>query len=274
MWRGSLLALGVLGLMSGGLGFAQDIFPGEPISDCAQCPEMVVVPAGSFLMGSPDSEPQRLEREGPQHVVTIRQPFAIGKYEVTFDEWDACVAARACKDQVLRDRGWGRGRRPVILISWNEAQTYAAWLSSVTGKHYRLPSESEWEYAARAGTTTAFYTGSTISTKQANFNGSGSDSGEYRMQTLPVGTFPPNAFGLHDIHGNVEEYTEDCWNPNFDTLQRDGSAWLEANCERRTQRDGDWKHKSGNARSAMRYWVHPDYGRDTFGLRIARDIEP
>jgi hypothetical protein len=171
---------------------------------------MVVVPAGSFTMGSPPSEEGRSDSEGPQHRVTIARPFAVGKFEVTFAEWDACVAAGGCSHRP-GDQGWGRGNRPVIDVSWNDiTQQYLPWLSRKTGKTYRLLSEAEWEYAARAGTTTAFSTGRTITPEQANFDGNytygGSAKGVYRSKTVEVGSFPPNAFGLFDMHGNLWEW--------------------------------------------------------------------
>ena len=144
---------------------ADDVF-----RDCDGCPEMVVVPAGSFMMGSPASEEGRDDDEGPPHRVTLRS-FALGATEVTFDEWEACVRGGGCNGYRPRDWGWGRGSRPVIMVSWEDAQAYASWLSAETGAAYRLPSESEWEYAARAGTTTPFHTGATISTDQANYDG-------------------------------------------------------------------------------------------------------
>ncbi|MEE8188740.1 MAG: formylglycine-generating enzyme family protein, partial [Kiloniellales bacterium] len=187
--------------------------------DCELCPEMVVIPAGSFMMGSPADEPIRGKNEGPPRQVNIANPFAVGKFEVTFDEWDACVAADGCDDDRLGDRGWGRGRSPVILISWDDAKAYVDWLSENTGQPYRLPSEAEWEYVARAGTTTPFSTGQVITTDQANFNGTytynGSSKGAYRKKTTIVGSFPANAFGLHDVHGNVVEWVADCTNDNY-----------------------------------------------------------
>ena len=187
--------------------------PGSRFRDCDDCPEMVVVPAGSYLMGSPRSEPGRHRDEGPLHRVRIAQPLAVGVYEVTFAEWDACVRDGGC-DWYPPDQGWGRGRRPVIHVSWEDAQQYAAWLSGGTGERYRLLSEAEWEYVARAGTTTPFHTGKTISTEVANYNGEltygGGTSGVYRGQTVPVGSFPANDFGLRDVHGNVSEWVDDC----------------------------------------------------------------
>ena len=156
-------------------------------------------------MGSPDNEPGRNSEEGPQRRVTIA-PFAIGKTEVTFAQWDACVSAGGCSRRPA-DNGWGRGARPVMRVSWEDAQEYVGWLSRQSGQSYRLPSEAEWEYAARAGTETPFHTGRRISTDQANFAGdytyNGSSKGQYRGQTTPVGSFAANGWGLHDMHGNV-----------------------------------------------------------------------
>lgn len=256
--------------------------PREPLStfkDCDQCPELVIVPAGEFLMGSPVDEPQRGSREGPQHRVHIAKPFAIGKYEVTFDEWDACVTEGGCDNYVPLDRGWGRGRQPVISVSWTHAKAYVSWLSKKTGSRYRLPSEAEWEYAARAGTTSPFSTGQTIRSDQANFNGSytynGSTEGGFRQRTVSVGSYLPNAFGLHDMHGNLYEYVEDCWHESYEGAPNDGSAWVSDGCDRRVQRDGSWKARPAFIRSAVRAWTWPDGARkDTFGFRVARDLGP
>ena len=181
---------------------------------------MVVVPAGEFIMGSPPSERGRNPDEGPQRKVTFAQPFAAGKYEVTFAQWDACVAEAGCTYQP-GDNEWGRGKRPVINVSWNDAQQFVGWLAKKTGKPYRLLTEAEWEYAAR-GTTNAvdrpppFSTGPTINPNQANYDGNfiygaGAKGGIYRQKTLDVGSFKPNAFGLYDMHGNVWEWVEDCY---------------------------------------------------------------
>jgi len=183
---------------------------GESFEDCPECPEMVVVPAGSFMMGSPESEEGRREAEGPQHEVKIPQPFAVGKFEVTWDKWEACVAAGGCTHNP-DDEGWGRGNRPVIKISWNHAQAYAKWLSEKTGKTYRLLSEAEWEYAARSGTTGPFSFEGSVTTDKANYSISLSERGF----TVPVGSFPPNPWGLYDVHGNVSEWVEDCLNDSY-----------------------------------------------------------
>ncbi len=161
---------------------------------------------------------------GPQHRVTVK-PFAIGKYEVTFDEWDACVKAGGCNGYRPEDPGWGRGNRPVINVSWNDTKAYVAWLAKKTGNPYRLPSEAEWEFAARAGTTTPFAFGTTITPKQANF-------GRSDGKTEPVGSYPPNAWGLYDMHGNVWEWVEDCWHDNYGRSPTDGQPWLaDSGCE-------------------------------------------
>ena len=250
--------------------------PGSRFRDCAVCPEMVVVPAGSYLMGSPRLEPGREADEGPLHRVRIAQAFAVGVYEVTFDEWEACVRAGGC-DGYRPDQGWGRSRRPVINVSWEDAQQYVSWLSSRTGEQYRLLSESEWEYVARAGTTTPFHTGETISTELANFNGEltygDGYSGIYRRQTIPVGSFPANGFGLHDVHGNVWEWVEDCWNAGYEGAPRDGSAWGSAQCGRRVVRGGAWYYAPRLLRSAYRSWNFAGNRSSEFGgFRVARTI--
>lgn len=206
-------------------------------------------------MGSPASEPQRLDSEGPQHQVSISRPFAAGKYEVTFDQWDACVRESGCSHNP-GDQGWGRGRRPVINVSWQDAKAYTEWLSRKSGRRYRLLTEAEWEYVARAGTTTAFSTGASISATQANYDATygyaGSVTGLYRRQTAEVGSFQPNAFGLHDVHGNVLEWTEDCWNGNYNGAPTDGTAWTSGECSRRVLRGGSWSYFPLFLRSAFR----------------------
>jgi formylglycine-generating enzyme required for sulfatase activity len=246
--------------------------------DCPNCPEMVVVPAGEFLMGSPESERGRGKDEGPQHPVTIAQPFAVGKFEVTFSEWDACVADRGCTHNP-GDEGWGRGRHPVINVSWNDVQQYTAWLSKKTGKEYRLLSEAEWEYAARGVTKTSdastpFSTGQTISYRQANYDanftyGSG-QQGTYRQKTTDVGTFPRNGFGLYDMHGNAWEWVQDCYKPSYDGVPSDGSPVKQAQCDLRVLRGGAWNYYPKLLRSAYRYATPADIRLNNFGFRVAR----
>ena len=213
-------------------------------------------------MGSPSSERERYDNEGPQHRVTIIDAFAVGKYEVTFEEWDACVSAGGCGGYRPDDEGWGRGRRPVINVSWEDAQRFVEWLREETGEPYRLLSEAEWEYVARAGTSTPFHTGGTISTSQANYDGNytygNGREGEYRERTVPVGSFGANAFGLHDVHGNVWEWVEDCWNDSYRGAPSDGSAWERGDCSSRVYRGGSWVQLS----------VAPALGEPPQGLRF------
>jgi len=234
-----------------------------------------VVPAGSFTMGSPESEPRRSADEGPQHPVTIARQFAVGKFEVTFAEWDACVAGGGCNGYRPVDQGWGRERRPVVNVSWTDAKTYVEWLSQRTGRRYRLLTEAEWEYAARAGTTTAFHFGPTIATDQANYDGNftyaGGLKGEFRRRTVQVGSFPANAFGLHDVHGNALEWVEDCWHHSYAGAPGDGSAWTSSgDCGRRVLRGGSWTHGPGLLRVAVRSEAGSGLRDELAGFRVAR----
>jgi formylglycine-generating enzyme required for sulfatase activity len=231
---------------------------------------MVIVPAGSFMMGSPDTEPERSSDEGPQHSVTIARPFAVGKYAVTFEEWDACVAAGGCTHKP-HDQGWGRGRQPAINVSWEDAQAYMAWLSKKTGNAYRLLSEAEWEYAARAGSTTRYPWGQEPGSNNANFGGSGSRwSGK---QTAPVGSFAPNAFGLHDMIGNVWEWTQDCWHDSYESASADGRPWENAtDCGQRVVRGASWSGNPRNIRVANRNRVEPGLRDGNLGFRLARTL--
>lgn len=256
--------------------------PGAVFRDCAVCPEMVVIPPGTFTMGSRESEPGREADEGPQHLVTIARPFAAGKYEVTFDEFDACVREGGCSHDP-GDSGWGRGRRPAVNVSWQDAKQYVAWLSRKTGKAYRLLTEAEWEYAARAGTTTAFSYGNTISLKQANYFSAGAQAagpaGSFEEKffdlkpegkTVPVGSYAPNAFGMHDTHGNVWEWVEDCWNWSYAGAPADGSAWTSGQCAFRVMRGGAWPDAAQHLRSADRAYSFPSQRFSSLGLRVAR----
>ena len=244
--------------------------PGKRFRDCEECPEMVVVPAGSFMMGSPESEEGRDYDEGPVHRVTIGRAFAVGVYEVTFGEWDACVSGGGCGHRP-GDQGWGRGRRPVINVSGRDAQGYLAWLSGKTGEEYRFLSESEWEYVARAGTRTRYWWGDGIGRNRASCNICGS---RYGRRTAPVGSFPANAFGLHDVHGNVWEWVEDCWNHDYHGAPADGSAWESGNCSWGVLRGGSWNSiLPGYLRSASRGWGIS--GRRPYnGFRVARTLTP
>lgn len=235
---------------------------------------MIRVPGGTFLMGSPPAERERSADEGPQRSITI-QPFEVSKYEVTWAEYAVCVSAGSCPAAL--DDDFGKGDRPVTRVSWNDANDFVTWLSRETGKTYRLLSEAEWEYAARAGTTTPFSFGSTISTSQANYDGNttyGTGSrGEYRKRTTPVGTFPANAFGLHDMHGNVYEWVEDCYADNYSAGQpSDGRAYTSGSCADRVFRGGSWYDAPQFLRSAYRSWVGPAVRDDILGFRVARTL--
>ena len=244
--------------------------------DCDECPEMVVAPAGSFSMGSPFPQYQ-VFNESPRHSVTISEPFAIGKYEVTFDEWDACVVAGGCGGYSPGDEGWGRGRRPVMNVNWGDAKAYVRWLLIRTGEFYRLLSEAEWEYAARAGTVGRFHFGHSISTEQANFDGRytrvSGRSGVKRGETVPIGSFPANEFGLHDVHGNVAEWVEDCWHDNYFRGVADGGAWISGgDCGMRVLRGGAWNDFPPYLylRSAARSSFEPGHRYYDIGFRVAR----
>jgi len=258
--------------------------PGQTFRDCYSddpvqnriCPEMVVVPAGEFTMGSPVDEEGRDKDEGPQRIVKIAKPFAVGKFEVTFAEWDACVLAGGCKHKPETD--WGRERQPVMRVSWDDTKEYTAWLSTKTGKTYRLLTEAEWEYVARAGTISPFSTGKTITPDQANFKGTntygGSSTGQYRRKTVVVGSFNPNAFGVYDMHGNVGEWVEDCYADSYKTAPSDGSAVTFSDCSSRVLRGGSWYYSPAYHRSANRDWGNPTNRDSGTGFRVARTLAP
>jgi formylglycine-generating enzyme required for sulfatase activity len=250
--------------------------------DCPECPEMVVLPAGEFMMGSPGNEEGTSKDEGPQHKVRISKPFAVGKFEVTFAEWAACVVGDGCAgNKNPGDEGWGRGKRPVIGVSWNDAAEYVVWLSKTTGKAYRLLTEAEWEYAARGVTKASsshppFSTGTTISTDQANYDGNYiygvGAKGVYSEKTVEVGSFPGNAFGLHDMHGNVWEWVQDCYKDSYSGAPNDGSAVTSSNCSLRVQRGGAWNYHPHYLRSAVRVRVPPGARAGNLGFRVARAL--
>ena len=231
--------------------FDRRLVKGAKFKDCEVCPEMVVVPAGEYMMGSPAGEEGRDGNEGPQHQVRIGRPIAVGKYEVTFEEWDACVSGGGCGGFRPGDEGWGRGRRPVVRVSWEDAKAYVAWLSEKTGKGYRLLSEAEWEYAARAGTSTRYNWGDEIGRNRANCRNCGSRWDN--KKTAPVGSFGPNGYELHDMHGNVWEWVEDCWYENYSGAPTDGSVWTTGGaCGKRVLRGGSWHNHEWHLRSATR----------------------
>ena len=255
---------------------------GRVFRDCATCPEMVVVPAGSFVMGSPTMEEGRDDDEGPLRRVTIGVPFAVGVHEVTIAEWEACFRAGGCEESEVDDEGWGR--RP-IRVRWWDAMAYAWWLSEETGERYRLLSEAEWEYVARAGTTTARYWGDGPALQCENANGydrtGHQDRGfdrpfvqceDHNVETAPAGSFLPNPFGLHDVLGNESEWTLDCWNESYSGAPQDGRARQDGDCSRRAVRGGDWGDRPRYLRSAHRSGRTLAGGYLFFGFRVARMI--
>jgi formylglycine-generating enzyme required for sulfatase activity len=254
---------------------------GQVFRDCADCPEMLMIPAGSFMMGSPESEANRGGDEGPQRRVTIAR-FAVGKYEVTFDDWAACVNNGGCTSNPNpSDRGWGRGRRPVINVSWNDAAGYVRWLSQRTGERYRLLTEAEWEYAARAGTTTPWSWGGDANAacqyanlwdRTASIDSTATCSDSVGAQTAPVGRYQANAFGLYDMHGNVWEWVQDCYAESYAGAPTNGSAVETSSCSSRVLRGGSWLNIPQVLRSASRYRVSPTSRGSNLGFRLARTV--
>jgi formylglycine-generating enzyme required for sulfatase activity len=252
--------------------------PGDVFKECANCPQMAVVPAGGFVMGSPEDEAERGTDEGPQHRVTFAPQFAVARFAATFAEWDACVTAGGCNAYRPWDMAWGRGRLPVVNVSWDDAIAYVAWLSGKTGKGYRLLSEAEREYVTRAGTTTTFWWGAAIAPQQANYHAhysyANSPSGEYHGQVLPVDSFRPNPWGLYQVHGNVSEWTQDCYHSDYVGAPTDGSAWTSGDCSRRMIRGGSWGYEPGTLRAAYRYGEDVDARVIYGGFRVARTLAP
>ena len=240
--------------------------PKDMFKECTNCPQMMVVPAGSFTMGSPVSEPGRTSDEGPQHTVTLTRQFAVGQFELTFDEWDACVAGGGCNGYKPSDQGWGRGRRPAF--SWDDANAYVAWLSKLTGKSYRLLSEAEYEYATRAGTQTAYPWGNAIGKNNANCKRCGSQWDD--RQTAPVGSFAANGFGLYDMVGNVWEWTEDCYHDSYNGAPADGSPWTSGDCSARIVRGGSFFDIG--LRSANRAGLTTGFRGSLCGFRVGRTL--
>lgn len=284
--------------------------PGDMFRECAPtfaCPDMTVVAGGDFVMGSPARESGRLEREGPQQTVAVAR-FAIGRFEITHDEWEACIrytetaGFRVAEDanplekvgcDRLGDQGYGRGRKPVINASWEDAQGYIRWLNLMTSGHrarpYRLLTEAEWEYAARAGAATAYPWGKdarrtcefanvmTVGTNEAysSFVGDAPATCEDgHMETAPAGSFKPNAFGLSDMHGNVWEWVEDCYRPTLLDQPATGTPSLSGDCTKRVLRGGSWYVGPATLRSAFRLNYVTSGRHIDFGFRVARSLAP
>ena len=228
--------------------------------------EMVSIPGDTFYMG--DLNGGGYDDERPVHSVTVSD-FKIGKYEVTFDQWDTCVADGGCGGYRPDDEGWGRGARPVINVSWYDAQGFIDWLNSKTGGNFRLPTEAEWEYTARAGNATKYSWGNSIGSNRANCNGCGSQwDGE---RTAPAGSFSANAWGLHDVLGNVDEWVQDCWNDSYAGAPSDGRVWTGGDCSRRGLRGGSWYNNTRSLRSAGRHGYTRSNRFHNLGFRLVQD---
>ena len=250
--------------------------PMHQFKECEQCPEMIVVPEGRSLIGANDGEPGSTSDERPQHEVNFRRPFAVGRFPVTMREWDACVIAKGCNHQPA-DRSWGRGNQPVIGILWDDAKEYVAWLSRATGRHYRLLSEAEREYVTRAGTMTVYWWGNSFAPSQANCDPEllSASAGDFvaGARPLSVQSFAPNPWGLYQVHGNVYDWVEDCWNENYDGAPSDGSAWLTGNCDRRVLRGGAFSRTAQTARSSARLWSGSPNRLIYMSVRVARTMD-
>jgi len=238
--------------------------------------EMVVINPGSGKLGSPDFEKKRARYENPMRDTFINYRFEVSKYEITFDDWNKCVSSGGCSGHKPDDKGWGRGKRPVINVSYNDAQNFLKWLNAKTGQNYRLLSEAEWEYVARAGQDAPFGTGFDMSAQYANFDGKapyGSGAtGPYLRKTQPVGQYEPNAFGVYDMHGNVYEWVEDCWNKDHSGAIGDGSPRTDGDCKFRVMKGGSWVTHGYQTRAAARIRYVMDYRYDDYGIRIARTL--
>ncbi|CAG8871182.1 Hercynine oxygenase [Pseudomonas fluorescens] len=283
-WLSYLASLGLV--LSATAHAAPSAQPGSVFKDCKDCPEMVVLPAGSFMMGTPEGEAGREPDEGPQHNVTFAKPFAISRYPVTAGELDAYIKASGVTPADGDDRPGRRctaskpsykqgPRQPAVCVSHHDAKDYARWLSAQTGHAYHLPSEAQREYAARAGSTGPFpfpFDDNDPRTysiaKHANTYGP-TDGFSY---TAPVGSYPANAFGVYDMHGNVYEWTADCGHPDYVGAPTDGSAWLTGKCQTRVMRGNDWGEAPVFSRSGNRNYRAPEVRGDFLGFRVAREL--
>ena len=236
----------------------------------ADLPVMIAIPPGRFIMGSPDAEPGRDDCEGPQHDVIIGRGFALARTPITFAQWDRFVAAGGTA-YAPPDEGWGRGDRPVVNVSWDDAQAYLAWLAERSGRAYRLPSESEWEYAARGGTATAYHWGAAFVPGGATCLDGGDRWGG--QMTAPVACSPANPFGLHDMLGNVWEWVEDCWNEFYIGAPDDGSPWREGRCDARVLRGGSWCDPPRLVRAAARNRNDTRFRCNDYSFRVALSLE-
>jgi formylglycine-generating enzyme required for sulfatase activity len=262
--------------------------PGTIVQDCRNCPSMIAIPGGEFVMGSSEGDEGRARDEGPPTTILIA-PMWISRFEITFDEWDECVHDGGCEGYSPPDSGWGRGVRPVIFVSWSDAVGYTAWLSRHSGRHYRLLSESEWEYAARAGTRGRYGFDGDVSQickfgnvpdQTAPYAGSINCSDGFGQETAPVGQFRPNAFGLYDMIGNVSELVADCYHDSLVGEDPHGRPYQSRNCDVHIVKGsawGLWQPESAynEVRIAARFRVRDGFrhGGNGYGFRVARDID-
>ena len=240
--------------------------------DCPDCPEMVVIPPGSFQMGCMSKPGDCNTDELLSRMVTFDKPFALSKTEITFSQWDKCAVSGGCDEHWPRDEGWGRGENPVINVNWEDTHNYARWLSKLTGEDYYLPTESQWEYAARAGSKTKYSWGDEIGVDLANCGRCGV-SGNLQRQTMPVGSFPPNAWGLYDMHGNVWEWVQDIYQIGYSNAPTDGTAYTtitDGEDELHVLRGGSWISSPKYLRAAYRFRYAPDVRYFIAGFRVAR----
>ncbi len=234
---------------------------GFKFKDCDFCPPLVVVPGGAFQMGSSEHP-----HEKPAHKVRIALPFAIGQYELTYAEWDRCVEAGACR---YRPEHQGSPNDAIGNLSWDDANAYLKWMSEQTGQIYRLPSEAEWEYAARAGIDKRFWWGDQAGSGKANCSDCGAGT---KGQPSAAGSFQPNPFGLYDTAGNMAEWVQDCWNESYQGAPADGSAWVKGNCGLRGLRGGSFGNKSTYIRSSARFRYDSDVRYEANGFRVLREL--
>lgn len=293
-----VISLGLLMVLASSMLFAanNNLSSGEVFRDCTNCPDMIVVPAGTFMMGTPDDEASRNDDEY-LHEVTIARPFAMSRTEITWIQWEACVRDGACDGEAVDNalrldmegnpnpefKDWGRGNRPVVGVNWYDAQHYVGWLNRKTGNDdaYRLVTDAEWEYTARAGTTTVYPWGNKIDHNFGNFGqGEGGLGGMaegrdvWVDETAPVASFPPNGFGLYDMHGNAFEWIEDCYLVDLRNGPGDGSANYDGNCSSRMFRSGSFVSNPYMHRSGNRIPGYPPMtrGRNYLGIRVAKTL--
>lgn len=288
--------LAMICLFAGGANqaVARDFKPGAAFQDCPNCPLMVVLPPGEYTMGSPASEQERTNSEEPQHRVKIGYSFAVGRFDVTREEFGQFVAkthydAKGTGCHVYSSGTWEKntsanwenpgfnqtGRDPAVCIGWADAKAYVAWLSQKSGKAYRLLSEAEWEYAARGGSAAIRPWGNALSHDDANYWADGKPLAQWRDQweyTSPVGSFPANRFGLYDMLGNAWQWVEDCWNDKYAGAPADGSPWQSGDCGNRVRRGGSWHDHPEHIRAAIRFWGGTSDHYSNYGFRVARTL--